>query len=297
MRSASGRRTTTTSSARPRPCPAGASRPPRSGRSRTSARWSPGCWGRGPDCRVTSPCRGPRGPARRRPTSSPAAGSAASTTRSAPAASRRTRTSPPRSRKPPRRTSTSRPSTRTATGYRRARGPAGCGKSLSLAARAAHVFGLNRKERKRRKLGFWMGDARMKAATIHSFKGWESRAMVVHVGRAGTPAARSAVSVALSRLKRSPSGSFLTVVCSAPALASAPCGGRPFASVRHSAGAVTNPRNIPAPRGWLEAWVKRRTAVMPWPSWGAKVTSPCHIPAGPAYPARAALVRFPTMSG
>jgi hypothetical protein len=42
--------------------------------------------------------------------------------------------------------------------------------------------------------------------------------MIVHVGRAGTPAERSAVYVALSRLKRSPVGSFLTVVCSAPEL-------------------------------------------------------------------------------
>jgi hypothetical protein len=63
-----------------------------------------------------------------------------------------------------------------------------------------------------------MGDARTKAATVHSFKGWESRAMVVHVGKVGTPAERSAVYVALSRLKRSLAGSFLTVVCSAPEL-------------------------------------------------------------------------------
>lgn len=55
----------------------------------------------------------------------------------------------------------------------------------------------------------------MKAATVHSFKGWEWRAMVVHVGRATTPAERATVYVALSRLKRSPAGSFLTVVSSA----------------------------------------------------------------------------------
>jgi hypothetical protein len=47
--------------------------------------------------------------------------------------------------------------------------------------------------------------------------------MVVHVGRAGTPAERSAVYVALSRLKRDPAGSFLTVVCSSPELE---CSGR-----------------------------------------------------------------------
>jgi hypothetical protein len=84
----------------------------------------------------------------------------------------------------------------------------------------AHVFGRTHKEKKTRKLGFWMGDARMKAATVHSFKGWESRAMVVQVGRAATPAERAAIYVALSRLKGSPAGSFLTVVCSSPELES-----------------------------------------------------------------------------
>ena len=47
-----------------------------------------------------------------------------------------------------------------------------------------HVLGTSHKIRKRQKIGFWTGDARMKAATVHSFKGWESRAMVVHIGRA-----------------------------------------------------------------------------------------------------------------
>jgi len=81
-----------------------------------------------------------------------------------------------------------------------------------------HVFGGDHASRKRRKMGFWMGDARLKAATVHSFKGWESRTMVVHIGRARTPAERSAAYVSLSRLRRSEKGSFLTVVCSAPQL-------------------------------------------------------------------------------
>lgn len=94
-----------------------------------------------------------------------------------------------------------------------------CVKALKTrGVEVVHVFGLNHKEKKRGKLGFWMGDARMKAASVHSFKGWESRAIVVYVDRAGTPAERSAVYVALSRLKRCPTGSFLTVICSAPEL-------------------------------------------------------------------------------
>lgn len=76
----------------------------------------------------------------------------------------------------------------------------------------AHVFD------RRNKRAFFMGDARIKVSTIHSFKGWETRALVVQVGRADTPRALAAVYVALSRLKRHPQRSFLVVVCSAPEL-------------------------------------------------------------------------------
>ena len=44
--------------------------------------------------------------------------------------------------------------------------------------------------------------------------------MVIHISRAATAGELAAVYVALSRLRRSESGSFLTVVCSAPELES-----------------------------------------------------------------------------
>ena len=81
-----------------------------------------------------------------------------------------------------------------------------------------HVFGKDHASRKVRKLGFWMGDARLKGATVHSFKGWESRAMVIFIRQLKTQEDASAIYVALSRLKRSPKGSVLTVVCCAPEL-------------------------------------------------------------------------------
>lgn len=81
-----------------------------------------------------------------------------------------------------------------------------------------HVFGKDHASRKERKLGFWMGDARLKGVTVHSFKGWESRAMVVFIGRWKAQDHGYASYVALSRLKRSPKGSVLTVVCCAPEL-------------------------------------------------------------------------------
>jgi hypothetical protein len=39
----------------------------------------------------------------------------------------------------------------------------------------AHVFGETWEKQKPRKLGFFMGDSRVKASTIESFKGWEFR--------------------------------------------------------------------------------------------------------------------------
>jgi hypothetical protein len=82
----------------------------------------------------------------------------------------------------------------------------------------SHVFGTDHASKRQRKSRFWMGDGRVKGATVHSFKGWESRAMVIFIGRARTQDDLSAAYVALSRLKRSPNGSVLSVVCSAPEL-------------------------------------------------------------------------------
>ena len=84
--------------------------------------------------------------------------------------------------------------------------------------RAVTTFDERGVESKRNKMGFWMGDARVKATTLHSFKGWESRLLVVHISRAFTDEARALIYAGLTRLKRSVEGSHLTVVCSAPEL-------------------------------------------------------------------------------
>lgn len=83
---------------------------------------------------------------------------------------------------------------------------------------AAHVFGTTHQEKKGRKIGFYMGDARVKAATIHSFKGWESSSMVIEIKQVESQEDLATIYVAISRLKRRINGSYLTVVCSAPQL-------------------------------------------------------------------------------
>lgn len=87
-----------------------------------------------------------------------------------------------------------------------------------------HTFGIgptqSEKEAngRRRKLGFFRGDARVKVTTIQSFKGWESRALVVQISKASDPTELAIAYAAITRLKQDDRGCYLTVVCSAPEL-------------------------------------------------------------------------------
>ncbi|KPH67146.1 nuclease-related domain-containing DEAD/DEAH box helicase [Novosphingobium sp. ST904] len=85
--------------------------------------------------------------------------------------------------------------------------------------KSAHTFARDKKVQNRLKMAFYLGDARLKATTFHSFKGWEARLIVMHVRRATGPEGLAAIYAALTRLKRSELGSHIAVVCSAPELA------------------------------------------------------------------------------
>jgi len=61
-------------------------------------------------------------------------------------------------------------------------------------------------------MGFYMGDAKIKATTLHSFKGWESKALVILVEGLKDDASLALLYTGLTRLKRSTEGSFLTIV-------------------------------------------------------------------------------------
>ena len=69
-----------------------------------------------------------------------------------------------------------------------------------------------------KKVVFYKGDARVKLTRVHSFKGIESRAMVISLGKGG--ASDNALAyTAMTRLKRcegTDRGSYLTVVSSHP---------------------------------------------------------------------------------
>ena len=58
----------------------------------------------------------------------------------------------------------------------------------------------------------------MKATTLHSFKGLESRHLIVYIDRIDRPEDLALIYVGLTRLKTHPNGSMLTVVSSCPKL-------------------------------------------------------------------------------
>jgi hypothetical protein len=89
----------------------------------------------------------------------------------------------------------------------------------SKGVNAVHTYSSDKKESRRRKMGFYMGDARVKATTLHSFKGWESRAIVLFVGENIDNQVCALIYTGLTRLKRHEKGSYLTVVSCASALA------------------------------------------------------------------------------
>ncbi|TXS92761.1 AAA family ATPase [Parahaliea maris] len=85
--------------------------------------------------------------------------------------------------------------------------------------KSVHTYHPDEQESRRQKVGFYMGDARVKATTLHSFKGWESRILVVYIGETVSEKDLALIYTGLTRLKRSTKGSCLTVVSSAPQLA------------------------------------------------------------------------------
>lgn len=78
--------------------------------------------------------------------------------------------------------------------------------------KTVHTFAHDDKESRRQKVGFYMGDARIKATTLHSFKGWESRALVIYVSNKTDLKTLALIYTGLTRLKRHEEGSCLTVV-------------------------------------------------------------------------------------
>ena len=90
----------------------------------------------------------------------------------------------------------------------------------SMGVKACHTFSEDSRESRRKKMGFYMGDSRIKATTLHSFKGWESRAIVIFIGQSVDKKTLALIYTGLTRLKRHTKGSYLTIVSCADDLVS-----------------------------------------------------------------------------
>jgi len=85
--------------------------------------------------------------------------------------------------------------------------------------RVLHTFSQDKKQERRKKTKFFKGAPRVKATTIHSFRGWEGRALVVHLSDLRSPESMAAAYAALTRLKRNANDCILSVVSVWPELA------------------------------------------------------------------------------
>lgn len=81
-----------------------------------------------------------------------------------------------------------------------------------------HTFDENEQNSRRQKRAFFQGVARIKATTLHSFKGWESRHLILFVRSIKRPEDRALIYTALTRIRRHIEGSALTVVSCCPEL-------------------------------------------------------------------------------
>ena len=75
-----------------------------------------------------------------------------------------------------------------------------------------HTLHPDQRTSRRQKRAFFLGDARIKATTIHSFKGWEARHLILCVESLSRPEDSAVLYTALTRLRRHERGSCLTVV-------------------------------------------------------------------------------------
>ena len=81
-----------------------------------------------------------------------------------------------------------------------------------------HTFDKNSDPPRRKLMAFFKGDSRIKGTTIHSFKGWESRVLLMHIPAGTTESNKRLVYTGLTRLLNSRFGSALTVLCQEPDL-------------------------------------------------------------------------------
>ena len=62
------------------------------------------------------------------------------------------------------------------------------------------------------KTSFWKGSPKIKISTLQSFKGWEARLILINITSFKFKQ-KTLFYTGLTRLKKHPQGSFLTIIC------------------------------------------------------------------------------------
>ena len=75
-----------------------------------------------------------------------------------------------------------------------------------------HTFSEDSWEERRQKRAFFQGDARIKATTPYSFKGWEARLVMLFVDSINSPKDKAVLYTALTRVREHELGCRLTVI-------------------------------------------------------------------------------------
>lgn len=84
--------------------------------------------------------------------------------------------------------------------------------------KVAHTFSRNTTDSRRKKVYFFMSSPTIKVTTLHSFKGWEARAIVIYIDEYIDKSFFPLIYVGLTRLKCHVKWSYLTVVCASDRL-------------------------------------------------------------------------------
>ena len=86
----------------------------------------------------------------------------------------------------------------------------------ALGIRVIDTFDSDSRQARRKKMAFRKGDGRVKITTVFSYKGWETRALILQVGHARSQRDHALFYTGFTRLKVSRPKSYMTIVNSAP---------------------------------------------------------------------------------
>lgn len=88
------------------------------------------------------------------------------------------------------------------------------GRLEAMNIKVSHTFDSDSRISRRQKIALFQGRSNIKATTIHSYKGWEGKLLVVFIDSMGSPKDKALFYTAMTRLRKDQQQSALTIVSS-----------------------------------------------------------------------------------